>query len=62
MQHIALAKVKYVQTQILMRAIFASEKVLRAAQSGVCQYMILDAGFDSFAFTHARDDLGIQVF
>ena len=62
MQHIAMAKVSHVQTQILLRARVVSEQVMRAVQSGTRQYMILGAGYDSFALTHAPEGQGLQVF
>jgi methyltransferase (TIGR00027 family) len=62
MERIVLAKVRHVQTQILLRAKIASEQVMRASLSGASQYMILGAGYDSFALTHALHTDGLQVF
>ena len=49
-----------ITTQHLTRARFAEDRLEEAARGGVTQYVILGAGFDTFAFR--RPDLGLTVF
>ncbi len=49
-----------ITTQHLTRARFAEDCLEEAARDGVTQYVILGAGFDTFAFR--RPDLGLTVF
>ena len=49
-----------ITTQHLTRARFAEDRLEEAAGGGVTQYVILGAGFDTFAFR--RPDLGLTVF
>ena len=49
-----------ITTQHLTRARFAEDRLEDAAGDGVTQYVILGAGFDTFAFR--RPDLGLRVF
>ena len=49
-----------ITTQHLTRARFAEDCLEEAARAGVTQYVILGAGFDTFAFR--RPDLGLTVF
>ena len=49
-----------ITTQHLTRARFAEDCLEEAARGGVTQYVILGAGFDTFAFR--RPDLGLTVF
>ena len=53
-------KLMPITTQHLTRARFAEECLEEAVRRGVRQYVILGAGFDTFAFR--RPDLGLTVF
>ncbi len=57
---IVMNKLVPISIQQLTRARFAEETLEAAARNGVTQYVILGAGFDSFAFR--RPDLDLTVF
>lgn len=57
---VLVRKLMPITTQNLTRARFAEECLEEASRGGVTQYVILGAGFDTFAFR--RPDLGLNVF
>ena len=57
---VLVRKLMPITTQHLTRARFAEDCLEEAVQRGVTQYVILGAGFDSFAFR--RSDLDLTVF
>jgi len=50
------------QSWTAVRARFVEDVVLRAASSGVRQYVILGAGMDSFAYRHPELGHGLQIY
>lgn len=57
-----LRQVLPVHTQILLRARHTQELVREAAARGVRQYLLLGAGYDSFALIHAQSHPELRVF
>ena len=57
---VLMKKVMPITTQHLTRARFAEECLEEAVRGGVAQYVLLGAGFDTFALR--RPDLGLTVF
>ena len=55
-----MKKVMPITTQHLTRARFAEDCLEEAVRGGMTQYVLLGAGFDTFAFR--RPDLGLTVF
>ena len=51
-----------VHTQILLRARHTQELVREAAAAGVLQYIVLGAGYDSFALIHAQSHPQLRIF
>jgi methyltransferase (TIGR00027 family) len=44
------------------RSRFAEDELARAVACGVCQYVVLGAGLDTFAYRNPHAALGLQVF
>jgi methyltransferase (TIGR00027 family) len=53
---------RYLRTFLVVRSRFAEEELQRAVARGVRQYVVLGAGFDTFALRNPYADEGLRVF
>jgi len=60
--HVVLRSQRAVGAQVIARSRLAEDLLAEAIASGIRQYVIVGAGFDSFALRHRDSQSGLRVF